>query len=93
MLVLPVPPETKGPLVCRGCPENVVLPVCQAPRVTEYVSLRSRRVPSILCLQPLLLLQLLAPRLLGLPRAKPEPRGWDARGRLCPLGTAPCCEL
>lgn len=38
MLVLPVPPGTKAPPVCRVCPESVVLPACQAPRVTEYVS-------------------------------------------------------
>lgn len=38
MLVLPVPPGTKAPPVCRVCLESVVLPACQAPRVTEYVS-------------------------------------------------------
>lgn len=47
MLVLPEPPGAKGPPVCRVCPESVVLPACQAPRVTEYVSPKTRCPPKL----------------------------------------------
>lgn len=60
MLVLPVPPGDKGLLVCRVCPESVVLPACQVPRVTEYVS------PQVLMLP-------LGPLLLTSPVCPPRP--------------------
>lgn len=104
MLVLPVPPGDKGLLVCRVCPESVVLPACQVPRVTEYVSPQVLMLP----LGPLLLTSPVCPPRPPLPSS---PQGWDgctllspggwgggAQCHRCPhwnvaLGETPHCEL
>ena len=76
MPVLPVLPGAKAPPVCRVCPESVVLPACQVPRVTEYVS-------------PKILMSPLGPPLptIPVPPSSP-PQGWMHSPKPRPVGSS-----